>query len=319
MNPRERLGLWQGFLSVFLISLSAIAAKILLKTIPAETLVLVREILSVLVVFMIFGLFVEFKKFAKFKKKTHLFLIISSILSGGIMPFLFLKGLSLTPASDTALISSMGGILAGILSAIFIKNDKISREKILGALFMFLGVTIIATRNFQNGLNIGLGYYFLFGSILSGAISTILFKKFLTHLSTDIIVLSRNFWGIVILLGVFPFLIDIDCNLQDINFDQKTILIFISYAIFTLMVANFLWYKALEKIKVSSSSILTFLKPLLGVILAHFILQEKIAGFHLVGGVLILTGLIFSMQHHKKYSSPDIRERIHKLFHHFYF
>jgi drug/metabolite transporter (DMT)-like permease len=318
MTKIERLGLFQGLLSVFLISLSSIAAKILLKDIPSESLIIIREILSVLVIFMIFGLSVEFKKIAKFKKHTLIILVISSILSGAITPFLFLKGLAITPASDTALISSMSGIVAGIMSSIFLK-DKISLEKILGACFMFLGVTIIATHNFQNGLGVSFGYYLLFGSILSGAVATILFKKFLTHLSTDIIVLSRNILGIILLLGIFPFLIPIDYDFQSIKFNQKTILIFVSYAIFTLMIADFLWYKALGKIKISSSSILIFLKPLLGVILAYFILSEKIAGFHFLGGSLIIAGLIMSMFHHKKYSKSEIREKIHQLFHHFHF
>ena len=318
MNPKERLGLWQGFISVFLISLSAIAAKVLLHTVSAESLVLVREILSVIVIFMIFGLSAEFKKIAKFKPKTHFILTISSILTGAVMPLLFLKGLSLTPASDTALISSMSGIVAGILSSIFLK-DKLSLEKIVGALFMFLGVTIIATHNFQNGLTITTGYYFLFGSILAGAISTILFKKYLIHVSTDIIVGLRNIWGVFILLGIIPFWLPFDYDFRMIFSDQKTILIFVSYAIFTLMVANFLWYKSLEKIKVSSSSVLVFLKPLLGVILAYFILQEKIADFHLWGGLMIIVGLALSILHHKKHGSLEIRAKIHKLFHHFYF
>ncbi len=318
MNTRERFGLFQGFLSIILISLSAIAAKVLLKDISAETLILVREILSVLVVFMIFGLSVEFKKIIKFKKKTHLVLIISSILSGAFMPLLFLKGLTITPVSDTALISSMNGIFAGILSSIFLK-DKISLEKILGAGFMFLGVSIIATHGFALGLKIGTGYYFLFGSIFSGAVSTILFKKYLTHLSTDIIVLSRNFWGILFLIGIFPFIVPLDYDLQEIKLDSKTILIFISYAIFTLMVANFLWYKSLEKIKVSTSSLLIFLRPLIGVILAYFILREKIYSFHFWGGISIIIGLIFLMIHRKKHYSLEFRGKIHKLFLHFHF
>ncbi len=318
MTPREKLGFLQGLLSVFLISLSAIAAKVLLQTISPTSLILIREILSVLVILMIFGLSIELKKILKFKQKTHLVLFISSILSGALMPFWFLKGLSITPASDTALISSMSGIVAGVLSSIFLK-DKISLEKIIGTVLMFVGVSIIATHNFQNGLVISHGYYYLFASVLAGAVSTILFKKHLTHLSTDITVLSRNFWGIIFLIGILPFLTTMDFNFKEIQFDQKTVLILISYAIFTLLIANFLWYKSLEKIKVSSSSILIFLKPLLGVILAYFILNEKIAKFHFLGGIFIIGGLIFSMLHHKKYGQQELREKLHKLLPHFHF
>lgn len=300
MNYREKLGLLQGFTSVILFSLSFVVAKILLEHISPESLVLLREIVSVIVVVMLFGFTPELKKILKFKTKTKIFLILFSILSGALTPFLFLKGLSMTAATDTILINSMGGIMTGVLATIFLK-DKISLEKILGTIFMFAGVIIISTHGFSNGLNISLGYFFIFGSVLSSSSANIFFKKFLVPISTDIVVLSRNFWGIICMLLIFPFFVDLNYEVSAILNDTNLLTIFIAYAIFILLTAQFLWYKSLEKIKASISSTLIFLNPFFGVIFAVLILKEDFTGFHLIGGSLIIIGLIFSIYHRKKH------------------
>lgn len=310
MSERERLGLFQGLFSVILLSLASTSAKFLLNYISPELLVLLGEGLSILTIFLLFGLAPELKKILKFKKKTLLALFFTSILTGAIIPFSFMKGLSLTTATDAVMIASMSGIVTGIFATIFLK-EKISWAKIAGILFMFLGVSIIATKGFSNLLNFNSGYYFLFGSILGVSISTIIFKKFLTHISTDVTVLSRNFWGIILMVLIFPFFLNLNYEMNVIWNDQKLLLILIGYAVFVLLTAHFLWYKSLEKIKASVSSLLIFLKPLFGVIFAVLILKEDFDQFHLIGGVLIIIGLIFSIYHRKKHGLIDDHYKKH--------
>ena len=313
MTERERLGMFQGLFSVILLGLAATSSKFLLDYISSELLVLVGEILSIATIFLLFGIAPELKKILKFKKKTLIALFFTSILTGAIIPFSFMKGLSLTNATDAVMIASMSGIVTGIFASIFLK-DKMSAEKIAGILFMFLGISIISTKGFANGMDFNTGYYFLFGSILAVSTSTIIFKKFLTHVSTDITVLSRNLWGIILMLLVFPMFLKLDYNIDVIWNDQELLLILVGYAIFILLTAHFLWYKSLEKIKASMSSLLIFLKPLFGVIFAVLILKEDFDKFHLIGGILIIIGLIFSMFHRKKYTKID-DESFHKKHH----
>lgn len=312
MTDRERLGLFQGIFSVILLALASTSAKFLLEYISPELLVLLGEGLSIVTIFLLFGLAPEFKKIFKFKKKTLIALFCSSVLTGALIPFFFMKGLLMTTATDAVMIASMSGIVTGIFASIFLK-EKISLEKILGTIFMFSGVAIIATKGFDNGIHFGPGYYFLFASILAVSVATIIFKKFLTHISTDIAVLSRNFWGVLLMLFIFPLFLDLDFSFDAILNDQKLLLIIIGYGVFILLTAHLFWYKSLEKIKASMSSLLIFLKPLFGVIFAVLILKEGFDRFHLIGGILIVTGLIFSMYHRKKHEQID--EHFHKKHH----
>lgn len=310
MTERERLGIFQGLFSVILLGLAATSSKFLLDYLSPELLVLVGEVLSILTIFLLFGLAPELKKVLKFKKKTLIALFFTSILTGAIVPFSFMKGLSLTSATDAVMIASMSGIVTGIFASIFLK-DKISIEKVAGILFMFLGVSIIATKGFSSGLNFNSGYYFLFGGILGVSTSTIIFKKFLTHVSTDVTVLSRNLWGIILMVLIFPMFLNLDFNMDKILNDQKLLLILVGYAVFILLTAHFLWYKSLEKIKTSVSSLLVFLKPLFGVIFAVLILKEDFDKFHVIGGMLIIIGLIFSMFHRKKHGQIEEQHKKH--------
>jgi drug/metabolite transporter (DMT)-like permease len=301
MKPRERLGLFQGIFSVILLSLASVSSKFLLDYISPELLILLQECMAVITILLLFGLSLEIKKVLKFKKKTITVLIIFSLLTGALAPFLMLKGLLITTATDAILIASMTGVVTGVLASIFLK-DKISVEKILGIIFMFTGVIIIATKGLENGLNVGTGYYFLLGGVLSISIATILFKKFLIHISTDIIVLSRNFGGILCMLLLIPFFVKVNYEIDVIFKETELMLILISYAIFILLTADFLWYKSLEKIKVSTSALLVFLKPLFGVIFAIIILKEVFDKFHVIGGALIIIGLLFSTIHHEEHN-----------------
>src|SRR5690625_16918 len=60
------------------------------------------------------------------------------------------------------------------------------------------------------------------------------------------------------------------------------------------IITTFLWMRAIRQIGASQASIFINLMPLFSALIAMAFLGERIAPFHLVGGVLVLAGVLMA-------------------------
>src|SRR5690606_16836080 len=76
---------------------------------------------------------------------------------------------------------------------------------------------------------------------------------------------------------------------------REILLIVVTFSIFSVILAQFLWYRSLGLISTTLASIITLLMPFFGVILALLILQERLWMYHAWGGIFVLLGLVFTV------------------------
>lgn len=309
------LGIITALGSIFFFSTYTIFGRLLLETLSPESLIAFTCSLSVALILISYGTIPEIKTIKTYSTKTIILLFLISFLSAVVAPILFLKGLEDTLATNAMIIGKLEPVLVGIICVIWL-HEKFNMFQLLGSVFMIIGVSYVATQGFSIGFSLERkGDLFIIMGALAGAISTSIFKKYIHHVKPEIIVLMRNFVGALFLLIIVPFLFDFSHTTEHL-LSQETLTLLFGFAIFTIILAQILWYKALTMIKASMLSTFSMLGPVFGIAMAIIFLKEKILPFHIIGFVLVIIGLAITLHHQKKHKDHENHMKIKHFFHH---
>ncbi len=302
-----------GVTAMIFFSLYSIFGKMLLEHFPPHTLILLGQSLSLLVLLLFFGVVPEIKTIFHIPHKQKIWILLVSILSGVIIPFLSFSGLQHIQANEAVLLGGMSPIFLGVLGVLFL-NERISAQQIGGFTCLLIGLAIIAMKGSINTLDVNIGYIFITMACFLTAVSNTLFKRFLSDIQPQIVVLLRNTTGAIFLSTLFPFFSSHNHNFQALT--QETVLLpLILYALLVIMGAQILWYKSLEILSATQASLMYLLNPLFGVFFAVVILGEMLFSHHIWGGLCIFTGLILTQLHHHNHPHNHILHRIKHISH----
>ena len=297
-----------AFISVVFFSTYSIFSKLLLEHFSSQTLAAISQGLSVVALLFIFGMIPELKKIHHLPIKKIAFLIIISFLSAIIAPLLFLKGLEYTTATNGVLLSRLQSIMIGIISAIWLK-EKITRHQVIGMIVMILGIYIIANKGLSIQAQFNNGDIMIILAAFSWALSVSIFKKYLHKISPELVVIFRNTVGALVLFFILPYILGFQHNFQSLS-ELNVVKLLIIFSIIAIMACQFLWYKSLKIISATRASTISLLSPFFGVIFAVLILGEKLAIYHLYGGILVIIGLVLTVIHHQKHPHHHIHQKV---------
>lgn len=202
-------------------------------------------------------------------------------------------GLGFIESSKTALIKQLGILLYICFAFLFIKSEKFSIYKIIGAIVGFWGIIAI---NFGSG-----GLSFDIGSIL------ILFASLCTVISSIISAVavkgSSPFWvmGISQLAGGIVLLISgIVMNGSFPKFTAESTPVF-AYVCTASIAAYVMWYYCQRKIALSRLFIIRFAEPLFACVFGAILLGENIFRIqYLLAFVLISAGIMLGSKEKKQ-------------------
>jgi drug/metabolite transporter (DMT)-like permease len=222
-------------------------------------------------------------------------LILASIISITFQIILLFYGLKLSPSINAPVIFSAGPIILIIASAIFLK-DLVKTKVLVGTIISLTGVLILILRPyFINGVQtqIVLGNTLLFLSMLCNVGQTIILKKILSNNRPMTLV----FWTFVI--GAFPFIIPAVLFEPKffqlgtyLNFQVATGLIYA--AIFSSVLAYFLFYYGLKYIKASEIGIFSYVDPIATILVAIPLLSEKITSSYILSAFMVFFGIFIA-------------------------
>ena len=157
-----------------------------------------------------------------------------------------------------------------------------------------IGVAIIVTRlDFAKLINLDLnkGDLWLLVAMLSWAIYSTMLRTHKTELQ------YLSFMTVIVSIGLiflFPqFLFELN-NHQVIKFNIPVILI-TSYVVFFAGIGSYvLWNKAVVIVGPNKAGIFLHLMPVFSSFMAIFLLNEELMNFHIIGSIIIITGIYFS-------------------------
>ncbi len=291
-DQKEGLGLSRGLLYILLFLLMVIwgfnvsAIKILVTYFPPVFIQGVRVFLAGLVVIVVLILS---KRFEKISRKNALGIFVAALF-GVFGHHLFLAlGLTLTTGSNTGLILGLVPLFTSIFAMIFLK-EVITVFKALGILAALSGVYFIILKGNGPVSGFSLGDLYIFGAVITQAISFILIKKLTTDLD------SRQMTGIMLIFGsllMFGFSFWVEpVEISQFQQPMYVWLVLLASAVFATGLGHMLYNYAIQQLGAGSTAIFINLTPFFSLLGSALFLGEKIVLEQLIGFVLIVIGVI---------------------------
>lgn len=202
--------------------------------------------------------------------------------------FFFFKGLKTIPASRGALLAALSPTFVMIISSIVYK-EKLSLRKIIGIMISLFGVVIVISRGQFIKLlsSIETGDLFMLGCPITWALYTLAGRAALKHHTP----LQTTTWASIsglVLLILFSFTEPIPVHISWQVWGSLAYL-----GIMGTVIAFVWYYDGIRAIGATRAAIFNNLVPVFAVIFSVFILQEKVSWYTWIGGLLVITGVLF--------------------------
>ena len=186
-----------------------------------------------------------------------------------------------------------------ILLCFLFKIEKTNKFQILGLVISVCGILAIITKlklDILLSLNFNKGDLIMIGAVVTwGVYSTLLKKKKFTLPLLTLVHVICTFG----LICVFPqFLYELS-NGEVINFDINLVYTLIFLALFPSIGSYYCWAGAVSIIGANRAGLFLSLIPLFSTIMAIALFNEEFQFFHLIGAILIITGLYLANRENK--------------------
>lgn len=259
--------------------------KVVLKTIPAFSLVGFRVGLTALALFLV----LRFKQGLALKERgDYLKFFLLSFFAVTLNQLLFIKGLSLTKASNTSLLAVTIPLFTLAIGAA-IGAEKMRKRKIFGIILAAAGVILlIDPRNASFSSETTLGDFLIILNSFCYGVYIAFSKEIITRNGALKSVAWVFIFGSIfcVPLGAYS-LAQID--LATVEPRVWLMILYISIVATLLPYLFNAW--ALARVNPSTVAVFVYLQPLIGFCLAVFLLGEHVNFVVIIAGALILSGV----------------------------
>jgi len=224
-------------------------------------------------------------------KKNWKIIIFLSILSVSIFNTFMNIALTTSSVISSSLMPSFAPSLIIILS-LMIYNSKISYLQLIGVIISFIGfVNIIIRGNFLNlgSLNFVVGDIWMLGCVSCWALYSVMIRKIPKEIDNISFLFLIFFIGNIFVLPFYFF--ESMINQSFLINEQYGLLLALYVGIGPALISYLLWIKAIKIIGVNNSGLFLNLIPVFSSLISIFFLKEKLELFHIVGALLIFTGI----------------------------
>jgi len=239
--------------------------------------------------------FIDLKKVFRIVKQNFIFLAFLAFVGITLFNTVLYLALQTTTATNALLINSIIPILILILS-FFILKSNITKRQVFGIILSTIGVVFLVLKgDFLNILKINFtqgDLWVIVSSILWATYSVLvrLKPKNLSHIELFLIVVYLGFIFLV------PWYLSQGYSLEhEIILLKENWYFFLYVSLFASIVSFYFWHIGIETISAEKTGQFTHLMPIFGSILAFIFLGEKLQTYHIMGALLIGTGIYLSL------------------------
>lgn len=284
MKQNHRLYYILAIATIVIWSSTFISTKILLDVFSPVEILVYRFALAYLLMFAVYP---HVHRPESLKTELKLFL---AGLTGGTLYFVAENyALRFSLASNVSLLVSTAPILTAIAAHIFLKNEKITRNIIIGCAVAFAGVAlVIFNGKFILKLN-PLGDFLAVMSAVSWAAYSVIIKKLDTKYSTYYITRKIFFYTLLTVIPVM-FLSPVGFDLRPL-LDWKMALNLVFLTVFASCAAYVVWSKVIWAFGATKANNFIYFIPLLTIFESSLLLKERLTVFALAGAALIFAGV----------------------------
>lgn len=209
------------------------------------------------------------------------------------------------PIAKSSLFIASNPVLITILSGLFLK-EKITKRNIIGLVLAFIGAAVIITEgDFLKIVQAGFQPidFILLAAVICWALYSVLGKVALQRFSS----LQSTTYAVVIgTVMLLPFAIATSEWKDYVEASTLTWISIFQLSIIISVISFIMYYYGIQKIGAARASIFINLMPLSAVILAVGLLDEPLLPIHLIGAILVLSGVAIGTRANQK---KDIKEK----------
>jgi drug/metabolite transporter (DMT)-like permease len=199
-------------------------------------------------------------------------------------------GTSHTTAAKSSILTTTGVFFIAIIAHFMYKNDKLTKNKIIGLLVGFSGI-IVSSLNKAGGINFDfsiLGEGLIIGYQLCSAIASIFVKNYSKEMHPVKLTVWQMFIGsaILLIIGLIKF------DFSSVVFPPSLLAVML-YLVAVSAVSYTLWNTLLKYNKAAEISIFKFATPLAGTFLSCLIMGDALTIRTVVATILVSLGVFF--------------------------
>lgn len=223
-------------------------------------------------------------------KGTFWKLVLLGLSGNTVFQLLFIHGIDLTTASNSAIIMAMGPVFISLLSVI-LKHEKIYMAAWVGILISFVGFYMVVS-NRSGSTEVSLqslrGDLMIFFANLFWAFYTVFGRPLLDRISPLKLTSLAMIFGTAFFL---PFCVSDMATLTVQAISGRAWVLLIYSSLFALVICYIVWFASVQRVGSSKTAIYGNLVPIVAVIFAYFFIKERITLFQAGGAMIIFTGV----------------------------
>lgn len=285
----------KAVLSIILFATYPTLGKLAMDSNSPGVVNFIVESLSVLVLLLFFGTVTEARKYIRLTERHKIVPLLGMALGAGVLgPLFYLVGLEHASVLNAVLLLALQTPLTALMS-VYILKEKISPSYYLSLAVLLFGMFVYSTNGFAHDLSFSWNDVYFVLSALSFACANIIYKKKLSHVPYDMVLLTRNALGALLMFfGLLVFSVE---DLLRVSFDTHSLTVFALLACVPILAAQVLWYAALRHIRAVDGAIIDALYPLCTTLIAFVVLGEVFTVPQFFGGTLAGLGVILANMH----------------------
>lgn len=287
-----------AFTACFLWSTAFVGVKYAIGFAPPLFIAGIRFTLAGLVLIPFSGNFVHYLN--ECRKNMKVILLVAFLQTFMVYTFFFLS-MERIQASTGALLRGSGPLLAALFAHFSMKDDRLSRRKVVSFLLGAAGVAIVSLSGGKGGAlpqgSEAFGIFLTLLSSVAGTISNVVVLKYKTGITSRVLTSSQLFIGGLMLLCVAFFVYEDMTLLLPLPFYMAlSWLVFISAAGFTL------WYYLLtgRREQLTTINIWKFIIPVAGAVLGWVLMPDDSPNFMSVLGMAVVGASVFIFFYKKR-------------------
>lgn len=265
-------------------------AKVLTSSLSSLSLMFVSEVLTAFFILFSYGFLPVMKRVLHMHRRDLRWLLIVSFLNGVAGPMLLFTGLYYTSAVNAVFYSNLHLVFIVVLAAVVLR-EKITSAHYAAIFTILAGTVVISLRGFTHGLSLQLGDILVIASSLGYASGSVYFRKHLSHIEPHVALLMRSMTAMTVFFIVSPFIRHPFIS-EVMNFPPALIPALIGFGFIGRFLNSVSYYQALERLPVTTVSLVGSLGIVGSTLFAFAYLGEPIFWYHYVGGAFIVLGTV---------------------------
>ena len=281
------IGILSLIFAMFIWASSFIALKLAMNDLEPYTVIFFRMAIASLCFVYFIKSFLKYE----FSKRDIKYIILLAFFEPCLYFIFEAKAIQLTTASQVGMITSLMPVITAMAAGYFLK-EIITKQLLVGSFIAIAGVVWLSLQSVSSvsAPNPILGNFFELLAMVCGAGYTIVARYLANRYSALFITAIQVFIGAIFF---FPFFL-YEVFTTDFNITLTSVLCVLYLGVVVTLGGYGLYNYALTKIEASKAAIFIYLIPVFTLILAFFVLNEKLTIVELIASGTILFGVFIS-------------------------